>query len=136
RPCQPPLRDVCSSDMFVHAPVTTIVSRPSPASRLSSFVPCHADIRIFSTTKSPSCASSPSAGSAPHVPRTSAPAATPPKSGAVSLSPGAPALGARRGHPPPRAPLPDGVPGGDPGCRLPAKNRGEVLHVLDDVLVL
>src|SRR4029078_904905 len=61
KPLSAPVRDVCSIDMFVHAPVTTIVSRTSPASRLSSFVPCHADIRIFSPTKPPSRASSPSA---------------------------------------------------------------------------
>ena len=51
---------------------------------------CHADIRIFSTTKSPRFGSRPAAGFAPQVPRTSAPAATPSKSGAFSFSPGAP----------------------------------------------
>src|SRR6266851_7867732 len=49
-------------------------------------------MRIFSTTWSPSCGSSPSAGAAPHVPRTSAFASrTPSKSGAFCFSPGAPA---------------------------------------------
>ncbi len=78
-------------DMFVQAPVTMIVSRPSPSSRFSSFVPCQALMRIFSTTKSPSCGSRPSAGAAPQVPRTSASVSlTPWKSGALSFSPGAP----------------------------------------------
>ena len=49
-PLSAPVREVCSTDMFVHAPVTITVSRPSPASRFWSFVPCHADMRIFSTT--------------------------------------------------------------------------------------
>ena len=78
-------------DMFVQAPVTMIVSRPSPTSRFSSRVPCHALMRIFWTMKSPSCGSSPSAGAAPHESRTSAPVSfTPWKSRAFSFSPGAP----------------------------------------------
>src|SRR5262245_1623523 len=78
-------------DMFVQAPVTMIVSRPKPARRFSNFVPSQALIRIFSTTKSPSWASSPSAGAAPHVPRTSALAPlTPSNSGAFCFRPGAP----------------------------------------------
>src|SRR5262245_41962667 len=91
KPLSAPVRDVCSMDMFVQAPVMMIVSRPRPASRVSSFVPCQALIRIFSTMRSPSFGSSPSAGAAPQVPRTSAfPSFTPLKSGAFSLSPGAP----------------------------------------------
>ena len=45
-----PVREVCSIDMFVHAPVTITVSRPRPSSRFWSFVPCQPLIRIFSTT--------------------------------------------------------------------------------------
>src|SRR6476659_8924923 len=77
--------------MFVQAPVTTIVSTPRPASSVSSRVPCHPDIRIFSTTKSPGFGSRPLAGLAPHVPRTSAFVLfTPSKSGAFCFKPGAP----------------------------------------------
>src|SRR4051812_12844770 len=77
--------------MFVHAPVTTIVSMPRPVSSVSSFVSCHADMRIFSTTKSPRLGSRPAAGFAPHEPRTSAfVPATPSKSGAFCFRPGAP----------------------------------------------
>src|SRR5262245_44785696 len=86
-----PVLAVCSMDMFVQAPVTMTVSRPSPCSRFSRRVPCQALMRIFSTTKSPSCASSPSAGAAPHVPRTTPfDPFTPSKSGALSFRPGAP----------------------------------------------
>src|SRR4051812_15282564 len=76
--------------MFVQAPVTTTVSTSRPARSASSFVSCHADIRIFSTTKSPRFGSRPAAGFAPQLPRTSAPAATPSKSGAFCFRPGAP----------------------------------------------
>src|SRR5918994_6589009 len=77
--------------MFVHAPVTMTVSRPSPLSKLSSLVPSHAFMRIFSTTKSPSSGSSPFAGAAPHEPLTSPPVSlTPWKSPALSFRPGAP----------------------------------------------
>src|SRR5919206_3365235 len=69
--------------MFVHAPVMTIVSTPRPRSRMSR--------RVFSTTWSPSCGSRPSAGAAPHEPRTSALASlTPSNSGAFCLRPVAP----------------------------------------------
>src|SRR4026207_1251992 len=91
KPLSAPVRDVCSMDMFVQAPVTMIVSRPSPASRLSSLVPCQALIRIFSTMRSPSFCSRPSAGAPPQVPRTSAWASLRPlKSPAFSFRPGAP----------------------------------------------
>src|SRR5262249_9360617 len=77
--------------MFVQAPVTTIVSTPRPASSVSSFVSCQADIRIFSTTKSPAFGSRPLAGFAPQLPRTSAFVLfTPSKRGAFCFSPGAP----------------------------------------------
>ena len=48
-------------------------------------MPCQPLMRIFSTTRSPCCGSSPSAGAAPQVPRTSAfVSLTPLKSGALS----------------------------------------------------
>src|SRR5215212_255885 len=78
-------------DMFVQAPVMTSWSAPSPRSRMSSRVSKNPFIRIFSTTWSPSWGSRPSAGAAPHVPRTSASASlTPRNSGAFWRSPGAP----------------------------------------------
>src|SRR4051812_9886881 len=77
--------------MFVHAPVISSVSAPRPRSRTSSHVWKKPFMRIFSTTWSPSCGSSPSAGAAPHEPRTSALASlTPWNSGAFCLRPGAP----------------------------------------------
>ena len=100
-----------------------IVSRPNPLSRLSSRVPSQAFIRIFSTTKSPSFASRPSAGAAPHEPRTSAPVSfTPANSGALTFKPGAPVL--------------DDVPDVDHGDALAPARLRERLHVLDDVLLL
>ena len=50
KPMSAPVREVCSIDMFVQAPVTITVSRPRPSSRFWSFVPCQPLIRIFSTT--------------------------------------------------------------------------------------
>src|SRR4051794_7643480 len=77
--------------MFVHAPVISSVSAPRPRSRTSSRVWKKPFMRIFSTTWSPSCGSSPSAGAAPHEPRTSASASlTPWNSGAFCFRPTAP----------------------------------------------
>src|SRR3954453_14884098 len=77
--------------MFVHAPVITIVSAPSPRRRMSRRVWKKPFMRIFSTTWSPSCGSRPSAGAAPQEPRTSAfDSLTPSNSGAFCLRPGAP----------------------------------------------
>src|SRR3954451_6898328 len=76
--------------MFVHAPVMRIVSTPSPRRRMSRRVWKKPFIRIFSTTWSPSCGSRPSAGAAPHEPRTSAlDSLTPSNSGAFCLRPAA-----------------------------------------------
>src|SRR5918996_2025007 len=86
-----PVRAVCSMDMFVQAPVTMTVSTPSPWSIVSSRVPCQALMRIFSTIRSPSCGSSPSAGAPPQLPRARAfESLTPWNSGALSFSPAAP----------------------------------------------
>src|SRR4051812_10515653 len=77
--------------MFVQAPVITIVSAPRPRSSTSRRVWKKPFMRIFSTMWSPSLASSPSTGAAPHEPRTSALAScTPWNSGALSFSPVAP----------------------------------------------
>src|SRR4051794_3248897 len=77
--------------MFVHAPETMIVSAPRPRRRMSRRVSKKPFMRIFSTMWSPSWGSRPSAGAAPHVPRTSASASlTPWKSGAFCLRPTAP----------------------------------------------
>src|SRR4029078_12972875 len=46
-PLAAPVRAVCSIDMFVHAPGTITVSRPSPARGFWGLGPCPPDRRIF-----------------------------------------------------------------------------------------
>src|SRR5580658_9982357 len=77
--------------MLVQAPVLMIMSRPWALRMVSSRVPSHALMRIFSTMKSPGCGSSPLTGAAPQPPRTIALlSTTPSNSGALRVSPGAP----------------------------------------------
>src|SRR6266571_1887550 len=77
--------------MLVQAPVSISMSRPVAFRIVSSRLPSHALMRIFSTMKSPGRGSSPATGAAPQEPRTIALESTrPSNSGAFSVTPGAP----------------------------------------------